>query len=69
MNEKEKKRQYNERVLEVEHGSFTPLVFSSNGGMGRECSTFYKRLSENTQKSFQIYLRKRIGIKLRNKTY
>ena len=46
MNEKEKKRQYNERVLEVEHGSFTPLVFSSNGGMGRECSTFYKRLSE-----------------------
>ena len=45
-NEKEKKRHYNERVLEVEHGSFTPLVFSSNGGMGRECSIFYKRLSE-----------------------
>ena len=45
-NEIEKKRQYNERVLEVEHGSFTPLVFSSNGGMGRQCSTFFKRLSE-----------------------
>ena len=42
MNEKEKKRQCNERV----HGSFTPLVFSSNGGMGRECSTFYKRQSK-----------------------
>ena len=41
-----KKRQYKERLLEVEHGSFTPLVFSSNGGMGRECFTFYKRLSE-----------------------
>ena len=45
-NELEKKKQYNERVLEVENGSFTPLVFSSNGGMGRECTTFYTRLSE-----------------------
>ena len=26
MNGREKKRQYNERILEVEHGSFTPLV-------------------------------------------
>ena len=35
--EKEKKRKYNERVLEVENGSFTPLVFSVFGGMGQEC--------------------------------
>ena len=34
-NEKEKKRQYDERVLEIDHGSFTPLVFSIYGGMGR----------------------------------
>jgi len=27
MNEKEKKREYNERVLEIEYGWFTPLVF------------------------------------------
>ena len=45
-NEKEKKRQYNERVLETDHGSFTPLVFSIYGGMGRECSTFYNRLAK-----------------------
>lgn len=45
-NEDEKKRQYNERVLDVDNGSFTPLVFSTNGGMGRECKLFYKRLSE-----------------------
>jgi len=45
-NEKEKKRHYGERILQVENGSFTPLVFSTNGGMGRECSTFFKRLSE-----------------------
>ena len=45
-NEKEKKRQYNERVLQVENGTFTPLVFSTNGAMGRECIKFYQRLSE-----------------------
>ena len=28
-NENEKKQQYNKRVLEVDHGSFTPLVFFS----------------------------------------
>ena len=45
-NEKEKKRQYNERVLQVEHGTFTPLVLSATGGMGRECAKFYNRLAE-----------------------
>ena len=36
MNEHGKKRSYNERLLQVEHGTFTPLVLSINGGMGRE---------------------------------
>jgi len=44
-NEEEKKRHYNERVNLVEYGTFSPLVFSTNGGMARECHTFYKRLS------------------------
>ena len=44
-NEDEKKRAYNERVLQVENGTFSPLVFSSSGGMGRECKIFYQRLS------------------------
>jgi hypothetical protein len=43
--EKEKKRKYNERVLQIENGTFTPLVFSIHDGMGPECQTFYKRLS------------------------
>ena len=43
-NELEKKRHYNERVREIEHGTFTPLVFSVHGGMGQECKAFYKRL-------------------------
>ena len=46
LNEKEKKRNYNQRILEVEHGSFTPIVFTAMGGMGRETKSFYKRLSE-----------------------
>ena len=45
-NENEKKRAYNERIIHVEHGSFTPLVFSCFGGMSRECSTFYSHAAE-----------------------
>ena len=30
---------------EVEHGSFTPLVFSTTRGMGRLASIFYSRLA------------------------
>ena len=44
--ENEKKRAYNRRVLETEHGSFTPLVFGSNGAMGRECATYHKLLAQ-----------------------
>ena len=47
INEREKKRQYNERILEVEHGSFTLLVMTALGCMGREASKFYSRLSES----------------------
>eukprot|EP00794_Sanderia_malayensis_P014468 gene14468-biopygen11582 len=46
INEREKKRAYNDRVLEVEHGSFTPIVISATGGMGREAKKFYSRLAE-----------------------
>ena len=44
--EQEKKRQYNARVMEVEHGTFTPLVFSIKGVMGQECQIFHKALAE-----------------------
>ena len=43
--ELEKKRVYQQRILEVEHSSFTPLVLSATGGMGNEATTFYKRLA------------------------
>ena len=39
-NENEKTRHYNRRIIEVEHGSFSPLVFSPYGGNGREAERF-----------------------------
>ena len=54
--EDEKKRKYNERVINNEHGSFTPLVFSITGGMSKECSIYHKFLSEKiAQKTEQRY--------------
>ena len=34
-----------QRVLEVEQGAFTPLVFGTNGGMGEECKKFISALA------------------------
>jgi len=45
LNENEKKRHYNNRVMEIEHGSLTPLVFSATGGYGRECGKAVRRLA------------------------
>ena len=45
-NEAEKKRQYNQRILQVEQGSFTPLVFSCFGGFSRECNRFFSHAAE-----------------------
>ena len=38
--ELQKKREYGERVREVELASFTPLVFGATGGMGKEALVF-----------------------------
>ena len=42
--ESDKKREYSERINVVEHGSFTPLVFSACGGIGREATVAIKKL-------------------------
>ena len=44
-NEAEKKRSYNDRVMLIENATFTPLVFSSSGGMSPECRLFFMKLS------------------------
>ena len=43
--EEEKKRTYNRRILEVEKATFTPLVYSTLGGMGQESEKFSKRVA------------------------
>ena len=56
INEKEKKRTYNERVQEIEHSLFTPIVMSATGGMAKDCSKFYSCLSEMiAEKRDQLY--------------
>ena len=44
-NELEKRKAYNERIMEIEHGSFSPLVFSTAGGMGPTAKVVYKRIA------------------------
>lgn len=43
--ELEKRRMYERRVIDVEHGSFTPLVFSTSGGWGPSATITFKRLA------------------------
>ena len=44
--ENEKKRQYAERVMDIEQGTFAPLVFTTTGGMADECVKYHSRLAE-----------------------
>ena len=43
--EKEKKRAYNERVIQMEKGTFTPIVMSTSGGVGNEADRHHKRIA------------------------
>ena len=51
-----KKRHYNNRVINVEKGTFTPLVFSTSGGAGQEATRFMKtvaqKISESTNQQY-----------------
>ena len=40
-----KHQAYEEPVCEIEHASFSPLVFSTSGGMGASTTVAYKRLA------------------------
>ena len=37
-------RAYNDRIVNVEHGTFVPLIFSTPGGMGGQAEAFLKLL-------------------------
>ena len=51
--EREKKRQYNNGIMNVEHGTFTPLVFYLNGGLAKECLKFHKFVAEKIANNYR----------------
>ncbi len=48
--EQDKKRAYNTRIMEVDQGTFTPLILTTKGVMGHECDKFFKSLAEKLAK-------------------
>ena len=46
----ETKRKDQQRVVDVEVGSFTPHVFGTSGGMGSECHITLRQLIEKLEK-------------------
>ena len=41
-----KKREYGDRIREIDHGTFTPLIFSTSGGLSKETTVAYKKMAE-----------------------
>lgn len=62
-----KKRQYNERILNVERDSFKPFVMSSNGG--KECKKIYGRLPNSNATKIKRYSKGLIMGKTKNNFY
>ena len=54
----EKRLHYEDRVLQVEHDSFTPLVFSTAGGFGSSATVVFKRLASLLATKHDTYYRK-----------
>ena len=50
--EKEKKREYNKRIMNTEHSTFTPLVFLVSGLVGNKYSMSHKDMAEKIAKNF-----------------
>ena len=66
--ENRKKVEYNERVLQVEHASFTPLIFATNGAMGEEAERYHAILAEKMSEKLNCtyadtmnYIRKKLS--------
>ena len=37
---------YSDRIIQVEKGSFVPLVYTTTGGMGPQCIKTHKRIAQ-----------------------
>ena len=51
----EKKREYGDHIRAVESASFTPLVFSTFGGLSREATIFYSCLADLLSRKHSSY--------------
>ena len=54
--EASKKNQYNERVIQIEHGTFTPIVTSAYGGYGRETNRFLSALINKVAEKHDMHM-------------
>ena len=41
-----KQRECGDRIREIEHSTFTALIFSTSGGLSKETTVVYKRMAE-----------------------
>ena len=69
--EQEKMRTYNSRVITVDKGTFTPLVYTTFGGCGPQATRYHKRMAELISKKrnedyhyVMAYIRTRIRFSL-----
>ena len=74
-NEIQKMKCYNDRVIQVEKSTFVPLVYSTNGDMGKQCQKLHQQLASLiSAKTGDMYskvmatLRTRIRFALLNST-
>ena len=49
---KKKNREYNSRIMNIEQGTFTPLVFTVSGVLGKECCMFLKQMAKKIANKF-----------------
>ena len=70
-NERAKKSHYNQRVITVEHGSFSPIVLSAYGGFGKETDRFITKLTNKLSEKKEIpnsvmanYIRTKLSFEL-----
>ena len=70
-NERQKKSHYNQRVITVEHGSFSPIVLSAYGGFGKETDRFITKLTNKLSEKKEIpnsvmanYIRTKLSFEL-----
>ena len=52
--EEEKKRKYDQRIREIEYGSFFPLVFSTSGGLALISSLVFKCIATPQLEVIQV---------------